>query len=156
MEHVVEACVIDRQSDVELHPFLPYIQSIVQITLEINHEVASFVDILFVSDSTMRRYHKKFFRDPSSTDCMSFPLDEKDEPLRHLGGIIVCTKTALRIAKKLNCHPFQELTLYIVHGVLHLLGYSDISNDEKALMRIKEQEAIRKIEKTLHFSWLKV
>lgn len=75
---------------------------------------------------------------------MSFPLDEhyqKGAP-RHLGDIFICPKTALFYAKNSEKKFWGELLLYIVHGVLHLLGYDDIDVKDRARMRQRERSAL--------------
>ncbi|MGR3952000.1 MAG: rRNA maturation RNase YbeY [Chlamydia sp.] len=146
--------LINRQTDVDLSDFLSIVPTIVDIVLRIEEYDGSFVSIQFLSDSTMRRYHFRFFQDGSSTDCMSFPIDleevELDSAHRHLGEIFVCPKIALQFVRKQKLpiiHVYQEISLYIIHGLFHLLGYDDISPKERKIMRKKEAEALALLEK---------
>ena len=144
--------LIDRQSDVDLSVFIPLVRPIVEIVLKMEKTHANHISIQFLSDSTMKRYHKKYFNDGSSTDCMSFPLDEDPEDaIRCLGEILVCPKVALRHIHSNPEHGtvYSEIALYIIHGLLHLLGYDDIEEKDEALMRKKETQAMSLIEKTI-------
>lgn len=61
---------------------------------------------------------------------------------RHLGDVIVCPATALSLAKGNVSVFWDELSLYIVHGLLHLLGYDDTTPSERATMRRQERRAL--------------
>lgn len=95
------------------------------------------VSIYLVSTKAICKLHEEFFQDPSTTDCISFPLDKK-----HLGEIFVCPATAVAYAKKKKLNPYRETALYIVHGLLHLLGYDDLRAKDKRTMRKKEKSCM--------------
>lgn len=61
---------------------------------------------------------------------------------RHLGDVVVCPATALSLAKGNVSVFWEELSLYIVHGVLHLLGYDDTTPKKRATMRRQERRAL--------------
>ena len=109
--------------------------------------IDSQVNLYFVSDAKMRKLHEQFFHDPSSTDCISFPFDETEDqdPFngKVLGEIFVCPKTAIEYAAKYKKNPYDELALYIVHGLLHLLGYDDIEIVERKKMRRAEKKHLQ-------------
>ncbi len=88
----------------------------------------------FVSTKKISELHATFFNDPTTTDCISFPLDETI-----LGEVFVCPETAINYSKKHNLDPYTEITLYLIHGILHLLGYDDLTPPEKKKMRRKEK-----------------
>lgn len=92
------------------------------------------ISIYFVSDKKMKKLHQEFFDDPTSTDCISFPLDEE-----HLGEIFICPYTAIQYAQKKHLDPYEETALYLIHGFLHCLGYDDLQPKLKRIMRKKEK-----------------
>jgi probable rRNA maturation factor len=98
------------------------------------------VALHFVGKTTICRLHGTYFNDPSPTDCITFPLD-KDESIgyRFLGEVFICPQAALRFAKKNDFDVLEEISLYVVHGLLHLLGYDDIEEKDRHLMRNREQ-----------------
>lgn len=101
------------------------------------------VSIHFVTNRKLCKLHEEFFNDPSPTDCISFPIDgDGKSDYRVLGEVFVCPKTAIEYAKKKQKDPYAETTLYVVHGLLHLLGYDDIHPKDRALMRRKERECM--------------
>jgi probable rRNA maturation factor len=89
------------------------------------------LSVYFVTEKKICQLHAEFFDDPSPTDCITFPIDSK-----YLGDIFVNPAAALRYDSK---NPYRETLLYVVHGILHLLGYDDL--------KPKTRGAMRKIEK---------
>lgn len=95
------------------------------------------ISVYFVTEKKIAALHEQFFQDPTPTDCISFPIDAK-----HLGEIFVCPAVAIAYAKKHGGDPFQETLLYVVHGILHLVGYDDITPQAKKAMRRMEKKCM--------------
>lgn len=93
------------------------------------------ISLYFVTKQKSARLHQEFFNDPTPTDCMSFPMDGS-----HLGEIIICPFMALSYP-----NPKEEILLYLIHGILHLIGYDDIEEKDIQKMRKKEQECLQYI-----------
>ena len=77
------------------------------------------------------------------------PLDEEHSsrlaesaPRRLEGELIVSTETALREAAAHGWTPADELLLYVVHGLLHLCGYDDLTDEARPVMRAREREVL--------------
>lgn len=101
------------------------------------------LSIVFVDDTTIARVHDDFMDDPTSTDVITFPADAAMESA---GEIIVSVDHALNRAEELG-EPFsRELILYLAHGWLHLAGYDDRNEEDRAKMRAAEQRALAVIE----------
>jgi probable rRNA maturation factor len=101
------------------------------------------LSIAFVTDAVIAQVHKTFMDDPSATDVITFPTDPK---MNSAGEIIVSVDHALDRAKELN-EPFsRELSLYLIHGWLHLAGYDDRSKKDRKAMRAAEQKAMTIVE----------
>lgn len=85
--------------------------------------------ILLVADAEAAELHGQHFADPTTTDVMTFP-DGSDDPAsgrRLLGDLAVCVDVAEREARTRGRPLADELTLYCLHGLLHLIGYDDIT-----------------------------
>lgn len=148
--------VRNRQKDLLFTTPVETVKQVVQTVLTIESQEADAVSIHFLSEKAMCRYHKQYFDDPTPTDCMSFPIDERAEKgkFRHLGDVFVCPMTALRYAYKIFARHqdqslgsieelfWKEMALYIIHGVLHLLGYDDSTASSRSLMRRHERRAL--------------
>jgi probable rRNA maturation factor len=76
------------------------------------------ITVVFVSDRRISNIHRRFLRIGGPTDVITF---------QH-GDIIVSVETAHRQAIQFNKELFEELCLYVIHGLLHLAGYDDISD----------------------------
>ena len=114
-------------------------------TLEIETDE---VIIHFVNQKAIGEIHADFFSDPSPTDCISFPIDppkKRNGDTKHqiLGEVFVCPKIALEYAKSENLDPYKEATLYLIHGILHLIGYDDIAPSARRKMRQMEQKCLK-------------
>ncbi len=102
----------------------------------------------FVSKAAIGKVHSSFFADPSPTDCISFPIDppetkELDGKHRILGEVFVCPKVALEYASEQKLNPHLETKLYIIHGILHLIGYDDLDSSSRRKMRQMEQKCLK-------------
>jgi probable rRNA maturation factor len=85
------------------------------------------LSLSLVDDREMGRIHAAFSKDPSPTDVLAFPLEGPraagaDFPAAE---VVVSVETALREARARRILPRAEVLLYVVHGVLHLLGEDD-------------------------------
>jgi probable rRNA maturation factor len=100
--------------------------------------------VYFVTNRRIAKLHEEFFDDPTPTDTISFPLDPlKKKQCAHLGEVFVCPKVALEYSRKNNLDPYEETSLYLVHGILHILGFCDLTPAKKRNMRQKEKECLR-------------
>jgi len=104
-----------------------------------DHDTWDEVSFHFVTKKEIASLHDTFFNDPTSTDCITFPVDSYKAPRpRVLGEVFICPKVAIEYAQEHQTDPQQETLLYIVHGLLHLLGYDDIQPRDRKIMRQKE------------------
>ena len=131
--------VTNNQADLFLSPLKvrKIVRCILQDLLKIP---CSEVAIHFVDKKEISKLHKKFFNDPTITDCITFPIDGPDEENGILGEVFVCPYVAIKYAKENNLDPYQETTLYIIHGLLHLLGFDDIKEKDRKVMRQQEKK----------------
>ncbi len=115
------------------------IHRIVSFVLLEEKQHADEVSISFVDADTICRLHLEHFDDPSLTDCCTFPIDVPGCEYCMLGEVVVCPFTALTYAQSHQSCPYEELTRYIVHGVLHLLGYRDMEEIDRSAMKKREE-----------------
>jgi len=100
------------------------------------------IDVAVVGDAAITRLNLAHLDCPRPTDVLSFDLRDTDglcgqghADTRPIDGeIVVSVDTAVREARKRRHHADAELTLYVVHGTLHLLGYTD--EDQSAARRM--------------------
>ncbi|MCU7919921.1 MAG: rRNA maturation RNase YbeY [Candidatus Thiodiazotropha sp. (ex Dulcina madagascariensis)] len=105
--------------------------------------------IRLVDEPESRRLNRDYRGKDSPTNVLSFPFEAPPEaPLPLLGDLVICVPTLVREAAEQGKTLPAHWAHLVVHGVLHLLGYDHLSDDEAQVM--EEQE--RKILQDLHFS----
>ena len=80
----------------------------------------------------MAELHERYAGVPGPTDVLAFPL--ADDPVL-LGEVLVSAETARREAAARGHPAYDELLLYAVHGVLHLVGHDDHEPADRRRMR---------------------
>ena len=114
----------------------------VLISLDCNeHEIS----ILFIGDQGIRDLNHQFRNIDRSTDVLSFPqilAGELEIPgALVLGDVAISLETARCQSEEHGLSFEEELTLLLIHGILHLLGYDhEISGQEEDRMRNKTRE----------------
>jgi probable rRNA maturation factor len=98
------------------------------------------LSLVFLTDAALARLHADFLGDPAATDVITFT---GDAGTGLAGEICVSADTAAAYARKHRGDFSAELTLYIVHGWLHLAGYDDLRPAKKRVMRRAEARALR-------------
>ena len=98
------------------------------------------ISFTFCSDSLLLDINKKFLRHNTLTDIITFqyPADKLS------GEIFISIPRVRENAKKFNVSIQQELYRVIIHGVLHLCGYTDKNNSDKVLMSKREDYYLKR------------
>lgn len=98
--------------------------------------------VLIVDDAESSRLHQEHFGDATPTDVMSFPdgAEDPDSGRVRLGDLAVGLDVARRLAAERGRPVEEELALYVLHGALHLLGFDDIDDDDRAEMWAVQRE----------------
>jgi len=121
---------------------------------------AGELSLVFLTDPALAKIHADFMDDPTATDVITFDGD----PLAGLAGeVCVSADTAARYVNlvegraparprsggspTLQNNFSAELTLYVVHGWLHLAGYDDLVPAKKRKMRAAEARAMKLLAK---------
>lgn len=97
------------------------------------------ISYVFCSDERILEVNKQYLSHDFYTDIITFDYVEKE---RVSGDIFISIDRVEENAKDFNVTFQQELLRVIIHGVLHLLGFEDHSQEEQQIMRQKENEAI--------------
>jgi len=107
----------------------------------------SELSIVFVTSQRIRALNQKFLHRNHATDVLAFdmrdPGEAKDASL--VGDIIISTDAAIQNAKTFKTSIEHELVLYVIHGILHILGYDDHTPKDVKKMRQREAGIIKKI-----------
>lgn len=110
------------------------------------------VSVALVDNDYIRELNKTYRGKDAPTDVLSFPMLEpgevddvssEGEVEQLLGDIVISLEKAEEQAKSYG-HSFErEVAFLVVHGVLHLLGYDHEIEEERKIMRQKEEEALK-------------
>ena len=99
------------------------------------------LSIALVDNSKIKELNKQYFNSDEVTDVISFPLSNNNNLLS--GEIIVSVETAVDTAGKRNISIEGEIVLYIIHGILHLLGYDDGNEGDARVMHEEESKILK-------------
>jgi probable rRNA maturation factor len=123
------------------------------------YDIDLIIGITICDDEFIKNLNIKFRHKDSATDVLSFPmLDSKTpgeviisdmdyDPETHeviLGDIVISFERAKAQAEEYNHSIVREMCYLAVHSMLHLVGY-DHMNDDKNIMRQKEEEILNKL-----------
>ncbi len=101
---------------------------------------AGELSLVFLTDPALAKIHADFMDDPTATDVITF---EGDATAGLAGEVCVSADTARAYARAHRRDFAAELTLYVVHGWLHLAGYDDLVPAKKRKMRAAEARAMK-------------
>ncbi len=111
-----------------------------------------YINIVLTNPENIRKMNKEYRNIDKETDVLSFPMFEKEELEKRenlikdvLGDVVISIKKVKEQAAEYG-HSFErELAYMAVHGFYHLMGFDHISEDDKILMRQKEENVLEKL-----------
>lgn len=146
-----EIAISNEQDQLELSP--EWLREVVQQTLTMEQVRAASISVAVVDNATIWRLNRRHLQHDYPTDVLSFLLDsDPEQPTpsglrgagRSLEGeVIVSAEMALQMAAQYHWRGADELCLYLVHGLLHLCGYDDLTLAEQLIMRARERDVLR-------------
>ena len=122
------------------------------------------VSLTVTDDDGMRELNQEWRGIDAATDVLSLECERPDDPDLapgepcELGDIVLAPGYIARQAARLGVSSESETRLLLVHGLLHLLGYDHLSDEEAAVMEAREDELcamldgspVRHVEVTRH------
>ena len=120
-----------------------------------------YVAITLTTPEEIREINKEFRKIDKETDVLSFPIFEKkdidmlrkngeivdeDMPQDVLGDIIISMKKVEEQAKEYGHSVERELAYMVVHGFYHLMGYDHMVEEDKKVMREKEEKVLESLD----------
>lgn len=102
--------------------------------------VLDHINYIFCDDHYLWELNRKYLKHNTLTDILTFDYSQSKK-LR--ADIFISIERVRENAKKLGVNFHEELLRVMSHGILHLLGYKDKTEEEKACMREKEDEKIK-------------
>ena len=107
-----------------------------------NHQTSiTSLNYVFCSDEYLLAINRQYLNHDYYTDIITFDQSDEDrQPIE--GDIFISIDRVYENAGTRNTESFHELLRVIVHGLLHLLGYSDDTKESKLQMRCLEDESL--------------
>ena len=115
-----------------------------------------YISITLTTPEHIHEINKQYRNVDRATDVLSFPMFEKEEidnkiaehEFEHedvLGDIVISIEQVEKQAKEYG-HSFErEFAYMLVHGFYHLMGYDHIKEEDKVIMRPKEEKVLEKL-----------
>lgn len=110
------------------------------------------VSISFVTDEAIAELNERYRHKEGPTDVLSFGCDGVDDdlsamtlaedPVYELGDVVIAPDVASRQTREFGTTFEEEISLLLVHGLLHLCGYDHIEDDEAEVMEKREAEIL--------------
>ena len=118
-----------------------------------------YLNVILTNPETIRKTNNEYRNIDKETDVLSFPMFEKEEINKIiernkkekievedvLGDIMISIPRIKEQAKEYNHSVERELAYMVVHGFYHLMGYDHILEEDKKIMREKEEIVLNKL-----------
>lgn len=127
-----------------------------RVTLLDENIRAAEISLVLTDDTEIHRINREFLGHDYPTDVISFRLDDGEPILPGVtvlqncleGELIISLDTAQRAAAEHGCSLEAEVILYVVHGLLHLCGYDDLTDQARPIMRRREREILSQLNRS--------
>ncbi len=106
-----------------------------------NYETGE-INYIFVDDIYLHKLNKKFLNHDTLTDIITFDYSENK---LLSADIFISIDRVSENAEIFNNKFYNELSRVIIHGILHLIGFKDKTNEQKSQMREQEVLCLKKI-----------
>ena len=118
------------------------IERVVRQTLVAEGQVGPWeINVILVGDDELQELHRRFMDIDEPTDVMTFPFGDGA-----LGGeIVISVDTAAGQAGIFGHTPWEEVRYLAVHGVLHLCGWVDETDEQRVRMLSRQDEVLKEL-----------
>ena len=118
-----------------------------------------YLNVILTNPETIRATNKHYREIDKETDVLSFPMFQKEELDKLveesqtkkeivedvLGDIMISIPRVIEQANEYGHSVERELAYMVVHGFYHVMGYDHIKEEDKAIMRPKEEYVLNKL-----------
>ncbi|MBL7140079.1 MAG: rRNA maturation RNase YbeY [Planctomycetes bacterium] len=144
--------ITDLQDHIQLDKKL--LLQVVRHVMKEEGRCAKSLSVVLTDNRHIRDLSNDYLGRDTITDVISFPLEDPEWPeaLNHNnnngsinGEIIASAERAYHQAQAIHGNPEAELLLYIVHGLLHLIGYDDRTPQDAQRMHAREDALLQQL-----------
>ena len=111
---------------------LKFLKTVVKTVCHFRRIKQEEIGIIFLDDQKIQGYNLEYRGADRPTDVLAFPVDEKT------GELFISLESARRQAQVYRQSLKKEVSLLVIHGLLHLNGYNDTIQRDRAVMRKEE------------------
>lgn len=95
------------------------------------------IEVELLNDQQITKLNEKFFSRSHPTNVISFPLEPE---IGHLGAVVVSVETAWNETKMLGYSLEEGIVYYLIHGILHLLGFEHVGVDLEETVKMEKRQ----------------
>jgi len=137
----VQIIIVNQQKRISVHK--KKVKEIVLKTLKIlKVKLAGELSVVYTDNRTIQQLNYRFLGRKEPTDVLCFDLSDSKGIL---ADIVISTEKAQENSRLFKTSPGWEARLYLVHGILHLVGYKDATKRERLRMQRKALQILRSI-----------
>ena len=105
-----------------------------------------YLSMLVTDNKAIKKINKDYRNKDVATDVISFAYNETENigPVNIIGDIVISIEKVKEQAKEYGHSEEREFYYVLCHGILHLLGYDHIEENDKEIMRKREEEILEK------------
>ena len=120
-----------------------YLYEVLDAALKHEKVKNAIFSVVFMEDEEIHQMNKEYRGVDRVTDVISFAFEDNNDlvynDIRMLGDIFICIPQMKRQAEEYGHSEKRELSFLAVHGILHLLGYDHMNeDDEKVMFELQE------------------
>ena len=103
------------------------------------------ISVFLTSDDNIKELNFKYRNKNKATNVLAFPIQESIENMNHIGDLAISLEKIIFESNKYKIKKNKYLSQIIIHGILHLLGYDHINDDDYEIMNKIEDRIIREL-----------
>ena len=139
-----EINIFKECKDIDFHK--DHIIQLINLSLKTTKYDQVKINLIFCDNNKLNSFKKKYFDDDVLTDILTFPI-KNDNDLE--AEIYISIEMAKFNADEFNVSLNNEISRLIIHGVLHLIGFNDDTENAKKIMFSKQEEIISNFRKDI-------
>lgn len=141
-----------KSNIITTHRLKKITNNVLKLVLDDKGRTNAEVSVVFCDDGYMRTLNNQHRGVNKSTDVLAFPMNEGRFAAINpdmLGDIVISVPKSREQALAHEHSMERELTILLIHGLLHLLGYDHMNDKDEAAMKEQEMEFLMLVEEEL-------
>ena len=105
----------------------------------------NYISVLLTSDDNIKELNLKYRNKNKATNVLAFPIQESIEKQNYIGDLAISLEKIIFESNKYKIKKNKYLSKITIHGILHLLGYDHINDDDYEVMNEIEDRLINEL-----------